>query len=258
MTVPVCILRAAGTNCDRETAAAVERAGGLPVTVHVNRLLENPRLAREFGVLVVPGGFSYGDDVAAGRIFGNQLRHRCGEELAGLVARGGVILGICNGFQVILRAGLLPGPVGGAREGPVTLTLNASGRFEDRWVWLEAGRTRSPLLEEGERITLPVAHAEGRLFGRAPGAAAALAAAGQVAFRYVDASGRPTGYPGNPNGSEEGIAGLTDPTGRVLGLMPHPERHADPLQHPRWTREGPKAEGDGLRIFRRALAAAKG
>ena len=253
MNVPVCVLRAAGTNCERETVSAVARAGGVPVTLHVNRLIEQPSLVREFGVLIVPGGFSYGDDVAAGRIFGNQLRLRCGDALRDFVARGGIVLGICNGFQVLLRAGLLPGT---DRVEPVTLALNASGRYEDRWVWLQAAKSHSPLVEAGEVLTLPGAHAEGRIL-TADGHVTRLAAAGQVALRYVGPRGEPVGYPGNPNGSADAIAGLVDATGRILGLMPHPERHVDPLQHPRWTREGAKPEADGLRFFRRALAAAR-
>ena len=248
------VLRAAGTNCDRETVTALELAGGTAERVHVNRLCERPALLERCGVLVVPGGFSYGDDVMAGRIFGNQLRLKAGAALAAFIARGGVVLGICNGFQVLVAAGLLPG---GAAAGRVTLSLNASARLEDRWIHLRAASSRSPLLEEGEIVTLPVAHAEGRLLAADAAAVDALRDGGQVAFRYVAQNGGRPRYPENPNGAVDDIAGLLDPTGRILGLMPHPERHVDRLQHPRWTRGDAAAEGDGLRYFRRALAAAR-
>lgn len=248
------VLRAAGTNCDRETVAALELAGATADRCHVNRLCERPGVLAGYGVLVVPGGFSYGDDVMAGRIFGNQLRLKAGEALAGFIARGGVILGICNGFQVLVASGLLPG---GDAAGRVTLSGNASAKFEARWVHLRAATSRSPLLEEGEVVTLPVAHAEGRLLAADGAAVQALRDDGQVAFRYVAADGGPARYPDNPNGAVDDIAGLIDPTGRILGLMPHPERHVDRLQHPRWTRGDAPAEGDGLRYFRRAIAAAR-
>ena len=170
------------------------------------------------------------------------------------VARGGVVIGICNGFQVLIASGLLPG---GELAGRITLGLNASAKFEERWIRLQATTSRSPLLEEGEIVTMPSAHAEGRILVGDDDALPAVRATGQVAFRYVDADGASPGYPGNPNDSVDDIAGLIDPTGRVLGLMPHPERHVDRFQHPRWTRGNAAEEGDGLRYFRRALAAAK-
>lgn len=256
MSARAMVLRAAGTNCDRESVHAVELAGGTADRVHVNTLCATPALLDAYALLVLPGGFSYGDDVAAGRLFGNQLRLRCGDALERFIAKGGVVIGICNGFQVLVGAGLLPG---GDLSHKVSLSLNASGKFEDRWVWCETPATHSPLLEEGERVLLPVANAEGRILTDDDATTAALTQRRQVAFRYVDADGGAVGYPGNPNGSVGAIAGLVDATGRVLGLMPHPERIVDPVQHPRWTRGevAMDGEGAGLRYFRRALAVAK-
>jgi len=163
--------------------------------------------------------------------------------------RGGLVLGICNGFQVLVRAGLLPG------EGSATLTFNDSGHFESRWVRMKPTPGRSPFLTDDAPIELPVAHGEGKFVATD---LAALEASGQVVLRYVDGDDRPTReYPANPNGSLGAVAGLCDATGRVFGLMPHPERHIDPLHHPRWTRLGPKKEGDGLRIFRNAVTACR-
>jgi phosphoribosylformylglycinamidine synthase len=261
MAPRILILRAPGANCDQETQFAFERAGGLAERLHINRLREQPALLQRFQVLVIPGGFTYGDDVAAGKILGNQLAHFLGDALHRFRDAEKLVLGICNGFQAILKAGLLLPP---DEEGPlVTLANNASGKFEDRWIHLAARPGRCPFLRGYDRLHLPVAHGEGRLLVRpslVSGAGASgswilqgLQQAGQVVLSYVDAAGKPGPYPINPNGSQGDVAGLCDPSGRVLGLMPHPERHVLPTQHPRWTRMGLAPEGDGLRLFRNAV-----
>jgi phosphoribosylformylglycinamidine synthase len=252
MTKPrVLILRAPGANCDLETQFAFELAGALAERVHINRLREEPKLLRNYQVLAVPGGFTYGDDVAAGKILAVQLRHFLADALHQFRARERLILGICNGFQVLLKAGLLMPP---DDDGPVaTLAHNASGRFEDRWIWMQAAPGRCPFLKGYQRLHLPVAHGEGRFVCREPWILKGLTQSGQVVLRYVNAEGQPGAYPVNPNGSEGDVAGLCDPSGHVLGLMPHPERHTLPTQHPRWTREGLAAEGDGLQLFRNAV-----
>ena len=248
------VLRAPGTNCDEETAAAWSLAGADVETCHVGRLLESPEALDAFQILTIPGGFSYGDDLGAGRIFASRLGTVLDDALGRFRDRGGLILGICNGFQVLVRAGLLPG---GLAAGHATLTFNDSGHFESRWVRLAPTPGRSPFLADAEPIELPVAHGEGKFLLGGGTSLAALEAAGQVVLRYVDHEARPTQvYPANPNGSPGAVAGICDPTGRVFGLMPHPERFLDPLHHPRWTRRGPCREGDGLRIFRNAVAAA--
>jgi phosphoribosylformylglycinamidine synthase subunit PurQ / glutaminase len=251
------VLRAPGTNCDEETSAAWERAGAEVETWHVGRLLEAPHALDEFAILTIPGGFSYGDDLGAGRIFATRLGSILGDALRRFHARGGLILGICNGFQVLVKAGLLPG---GPASGGATLTHNESGHFESRWVRLAPTPGLSPFVTGSVPIELPVAHGEGKFLLADPTALAALESAGQVVLRYVDRSGRPTqSYPANPNGSPGAVAGVCDPTGRIFGLMPHPERHVDSLHHPRWTRRGPAGlvdgDGDGLRIFREAVEA---
>jgi len=253
--VRVAVLRTAGTNCDYETAWAFERAGARVERVHINRLVEKPGRLGRFHVLAVPGGFSYGDDIASGKLLANEIRYSLESEMRGFMADGGLIIGICNGFQVLVKAGFLPG----IRRGKVeaTLTFNDSARFEDRWVYLKAESTRCAFVRPGEDMYLPVAHAEGKFVTDAR-VLAELEAKGLVVFRYTDAGGRRgAGYPWNPNGSMADIAGICDPTGRVFGLMPHPERHVEPTQHPRWTREGLKAEGDGARVFRNAVSFAR-
>ncbi len=250
----VLILRAPGTNCDEETAFAFERAGGVAERVHVNRWLETPRLAEQFQVLCLPGGFSYGDDIAAGRILAARLQHHLSQPLADFIAAGKLVLGICNGFQVLMRAGILPESV--AEIGPsATLAWNDSGRFEDRWVHLSVSAGSSVFLQGIERLYLPVAHAEGKFVARDEQTLQRLDDSGQLVMRYATSEGQTdrVPYPANPNGSQANVAGVCDATGRVLGLMPHPERHIEPTQHPRWTRGEADPAQNGLRIFENAV-----
>jgi phosphoribosylformylglycinamidine synthase len=250
-TPRILVLRAPGANCDEETQYAFERAGGIAERIHVNRLREQPLQLHRYQILVVPGGFTYGDDVAAGRILGNQLAHFLGDELKRFRDEEKLILGICNGYQAILKAGLIIPP---DEDGPLaTLTLNDSGRYEDRWIHLRVTPGKCPFLTECESLHIPVAHAEGKMVFREDWIREGLEQAGQIVLRYVDADGRPGPYPVNPNGSQGDVAGMCDVTGRVLGLMPHPERHMLPTQHPQWTRIGLAAEGEGLRLFRNAV-----
>jgi phosphoribosylformylglycinamidine synthase I len=250
-TPRVLILRAPGANCDAEAQFAFERAGAAAERVHINRLREQPALLQRYQVLVVPGGFTYGDDVAAGKILGNQLAHFLGDALRRFRDTDKLVLGICNGFQALLMAGLIVPP---DEEGPLaTLTNNAAGKFEDRWIYLRATPGKCPFLRGYDRLHVPVAHGEGNFVCRQRWILHGLQQAGQVVLRYVNSEGQPGPYPVNPNGSQDDVAGLCDATGRVLGLMPHPERHVLPTQHPRWTRLGLAPEGDGLRLFRNAV-----
>ncbi len=245
MSTPnVLVLRAPGTNCDAETALAFERAGAKAETLHINRLLEKPALFQQFQILCIPGGFSYGDDLGAGRILGNQIQHHLADELARFKADGKLMLGICNGFQVLMKSPVLLDQ--DAAKGPAaTLTTNDCGRYHDCWVRLETHGAKCVFLAGVERMYLPVAHAEGKFVARDEETLRQLDAAGQLVLRYVAAD--------NPNGAQADVAGVCDATGRVLGLMPHPERHIDPTQHPRWTRGEAGPEGDGLQLFRNAV-----
>lgn len=254
MTQPrVLIVRAPGTNCDEEAAAAWELAGARAETWHIGRLIEDPKGLDAFQILNIPGGFSYGDDLGAGRILAVRLATVLSDAVLRLRDRGGFIIGICNGFQVLVRCGLLPGD---PDLGPATLAPNASGRFEDRWVRMIPVPGKTLLLPDAEPIDAPSAHGEGRFLMQDDRALDALAASGQVVLRYVDEAGQPTeAYPANPNGSPRGIAGLCDPTGRILGFMPHPERNVLPYHHPHWTRRPASSQGNGLRFFRNAVAA---
>ncbi len=255
----VLILRAPGTNCDMETAFAFDRAGGRAEALHINRLLESPGLFAKFQILCIPGGFSYGDDVAAGRILANQIQHHLADRLAEFKADGKLILGICNGFQVLIKSGVLLDD--NSQNGPpATLTWNDSGKFEDRWVRLDVKGNGCVFLKDIELMYLPVAHAEGKFVTRDADVLAQLDDGEQLVLRYLSQRGdKPRGslgdvtYPDNPNGSTAEVAGVCDPTGRVLGLMPHPERYIDPTQHPRWTRGRSGEVGDGLQVFKNAV-----
>ena len=249
-TPRVLILRAPGANCDAEAQFAFETAGAVAERVHINRLREQPGLLQRYQILVVPGGFTYGDDVAAGKILANQLSCFLGDALRRFRDAEKLILGICNGFQAILKAGLLLPP---DEDGAVaTLAHNECGRFQDRWITLQASPGRCPFLTGIDRMHVPIAHGEGRFLCREEWILRGLEQAGQVVLKYT-AGPDDDGRPYNPNGSQGDLAGLCDATGRVLGLMPHPERHVLPTQHPRWTRLGLAEEGEGLALFRNAV-----
>jgi phosphoribosylformylglycinamidine synthase len=249
------VLRAPGTNCDEETAEAWQRAGADAEIWHINRLLESFAALDCCQILTIPGGFSYGDDLGAGRILAARIGTVLGEALQRFHDRGGLILGICNGFQVLVRSGLLPG---GAGRCAATLAHNDSGHFEARWVRLLPRPGHSPFVSFSEPIELPVAHGEGKLVTADPACLKRLDQAGQLVLRYGDNEHLPTqDYPANPNGSMYAVAGLCDASGRIFGLMPHPERFVVPWHHPRWTRrrDALNPRGDGLRIFEGAVAA---
>jgi phosphoribosylformylglycinamidine synthase subunit PurQ / glutaminase len=292
--VKVLILRAAGINCDLEAQHAWELAGAQAERVHVRRLIERPDMLAEYQVLMIPGGFSYGDDIAAGRILAAQLKRHLIAEVRDFVASGRLVLGVCNGFQVLVNAGLLPfGEDGAGTPQPqvanhvgqscggrssngvrgCTISYNDPPGFQDRWVNLRATGKNCAFLEPGREYEMPIAHGEGRVLFADDEVLHRVLAGGLNALAYVPSpprAGVTPGAPFNPNGSVADIAGLCDPTGRILGLMPHPERFVSWTQHPCWTTEyaragegigtstGASGEGDGLALFRRAVAYLKG
>jgi phosphoribosylformylglycinamidine synthase len=258
----VLILHANGTNRDHDAALACALAGGEPEIVHINQLLAGERHFSDYHMLIVPGGFSYGDDMGAGVLWAMDLRHRFGERVQRFVESGRPVLGICNGFQTLVKAGLLPGKHSALSTQhsalrPTTLTYNASAHFECRWVYLQADTASPCLFTQGleELVYCPVAHGEGRVAVNDAGVAAALQAQHLIPLTYVNRDGSPAEYPANPNGSVFNIAALCNPAGNVMGLMPHPENHIFPWQHPRWRR----GEGGmlGLRLFENGVKAAK-
>ena len=252
------ILRTAGTNCDAETDAAFQLAGAETALIHIQNLISGKVNLNDYQILAIPGGFSYGDDISAGILLAVEMKHKLTDALNRFVADGKLIIGICNGFQVRVRRGLLPGINRSGSDTPdmmqqTTLAMNTSAKFECRWVDLET--EKSPcVFTKGikEQVYLPVAHAEGR-FTAPSDVLAELESNKQVVFRYAKSE-----YPQNPNGSDVDIAGICDPTGRIFGLMPHPERFLMKWNHPRWTRlpeteRTRSEEGDGLAIFKNAV-----
>lgn len=221
----VCILRADGTNCDVELFYAFEKFGGAPEYVHVNELRRKEKDLKDFKVLALPGGFSYGDDIASGKIWAVELVSFFKNELGKFRQKGGIIIGICNGFQVLIRTGLLP--FGNLGKMDATLAPNDSGHFECRWVRVKAEKSKCVFLQGNyDSGWMSVNHGEGNFFANNE-TIKTIEQSDLVVFRYID----------NPNGSINDIAGVCDPTGRVLGLMPHPEKFVDETQYPNWRRE---------------------
>ena len=258
----VCVLRTAGTNCDAETAYAFERAGASAQRLHINALSNGRAALNDFHILALPGGFSYGDDVAAGKILANELRCKLRPDIEKFIAAGKLIIGICNGFQILVKSGLLPGNSSWGQQ--ASLVLNDSSKFESRWVYLRtsgAGARESVCVwTKGvqEVIYLPVAHGEGKFIAGETALLKQLTERGQVAVRYCRSDGSLPSYPDNPNGSQNDIAGICDKTGRIFGLMPHPERNIQFTHHPRWSSgSNPAGEPDGMAIFRNGVAYAQ-
>lgn len=252
----IAILKADGTNCEVETAHACAIFGARAEILPMNTLRQGKATLADFDALIIPGGFSYGDDVAGGQVMAIELMSRLRDQLGDFAAARKPILGICNGFQVLVRTGLLP--FGAPGEAEVALAQNRSGRFECRWVRMAVEGGAGADFLEGLPTTLemPMAHAEGRFYAD-PETLARIEAADLVALRYVDDHGAPTAdYPDNPNGSLSAIAGIADPSGRIFGLMPHPERYTERYQHPDWRGRPDRETPDGLAFFRRLAALA--
>ena len=267
--VRVAVLFGFGINCDRETAAVFDMVGGTSERLHVNHLVQGNRSLEEFDILAVPGGFSFGDHLGSGRLLGNRLRFALRDQLQKFVNSGKPIIGICNGFQALVKTGLLPGPENASLEPDLiqraSLTLNNTGRYEDRWVTLEFDSESPCIWTKGiQRIECPVRHGEGRFVMPTDAELDRLSTNHQLTVRYVDpltesGSGLSDDllpFPLSPNGSMRNIAGICDPTGLVFGLMPHPEAFYTMWLHPEHTSmnlEDDQWEGSGLQIFRNAV-----
>jgi len=259
------VLTGYGLNCDLETAHACELAGAAATRVHINALIDGSVRLSDFQLMVFIGGFSWGDDHGAGVIQAVRMKTHIGDQMLSFIERGHLVLGICNGFQVLVNLGLLPGFDGRYADRRVALTYNECGNFRDQWVRLRIGAGSPCVFTQGIRqVELPVRHGEGKFYADAE-VMDRLAAGGQIVMRYARADGHPAGgqFPDNPNGSVDDIAGICDATGRIFGLMPHPEAFHHPANHPDWTRQKAaarhreKVEGNyavtGIRIFKNAV-----
>ncbi|PIV65113.1 MAG: phosphoribosylformylglycinamidine synthase I [Candidatus Nealsonbacteria bacterium CG01_land_8_20_14_3_00_12] len=253
MKPKVLILYGYGINCDNETQYGFELAGAEAEKVHVNQLISGERKLRDYQILAIPGGFSFGDDIGAGKVLATKIKYNLAAEFSEFIKKGKLIIGICNGFQVLVKLGILPGFNGNYDRQEVTLTFNDSGRFEDRWVCLKINQKSKCIWTRGiERLYLPARHGEGKFVSREEKIRERLISQNRIVAQYMDDKGNLAGYPWNPNGSELNIAGICDETGRIFGLMPHPEAFLFPQNHPRWTREKIQ-EGEGLKIFKNAI-----
>jgi len=256
------VLSGNGINCELETAHANRLAGFDVEIVHISTLMEGTRNIHDYDFLNLPGGFLDGDDLGAGKAQAVKWKYQrikdsanyFIDELLRFVSDGKLVIGICNGFQLLTKTGLLPALKGDYQRQQVTLTFNESGRFQDRWVFLKVNKFSSCIFTRDiDKIYLPVRHGEGKLVAGNENDVAELAGDGHVVMQYCDENGEiRADFPYNPNGSVMSIASLCDPSGRIFGLMPHPEAFVHYTQHPRWSREELPVEGDGLKIFRNA------
>ncbi len=261
--VRVLILTGLGLNCEVETEAAFRLAGATPERVHLLDALEGGRVRlADYRILAFVGGFAFGDHLGAGFVFANKIRWRLYDQLLEFIERGGLALGICNGFQTMVRLGLLPGLDNDYRTPRATLAPNERLGYRDAWVHVRFDADSPCVWTRGiPSMDLPSRHGEGRFLAESPELMERLEAGAQVTARYVDADGQPTeAWPDNPNGSRHGVAGICNPTGRLFGMMPHPDAYLYPFHHPDWQRQRLAGtlpeEGAGLAIFRNGVDAA--
>lgn len=248
-----------GLNCEDETTYAFQMLGAKVDQIFLKDLIENPSVLDDYQILVMIGGFSFGDHIAAGKVLANLYKFKLHDPIQRFIADGKLILGECNGFQVLVKAGILPGLDGDSTTQSATLTYNDSGVFEDRWVRLRVNvKSRCVFTKGLEELNLPVRHGEGKFVVRNDVILQRLKDGNQIVLQYADAEGLPTmSYPQNPNGSIEAIAGICDSTGRIFGKMPHTTAYLSPYNHPQWTRWKARddrfKEGEGVHIVRNAI-----
>jgi phosphoribosylformylglycinamidine synthase len=247
------VLTGYGINCDYETQHAFNLVGADAKRVHINDIIDKMENLEDYQILAFPGGFSFGDDISSGKVLANKMKFNIFGDLQKFIDDGKVIIGICNGFQSMVKLGILPAFERNYKKQVTTLTFNDSGRFEDRWVYLKINpKSRCIFTKNIDMLYLPVRHGEGKFVAKEI-FLQKLNKNNQVALWYVDEKGNLSGYPWNPNGSLENIAGICDGTGRIFGLMPHPEAYLYKTNNPRWTREKLSEEGMGVKIFRNAV-----
>ncbi len=250
MKLRALVLTGYGINCEQESRHAIEKSGGEATITHLNKVIGNPSLLEDYNMLFIPGGFSFGDSLGSGKVFSNKMKFRLEYPLQEFVKSGKLVMGVCNGFQVLIKMGLLPVPDFRQR---VTMVGNDSGKFEDRWVLLKANRESPCIFTKGtEHMFLPVRHGEGKFVPSDDAALNELKRDNLIVFQYIDGEERLAGYPYNPNGSVENIAAICDKTGRIFGIMPHPEAFHMIENCPYWTK-GKIREAQGLKIFRNAV-----
>ena len=267
--VKAIVITGNGTNCEMEMAHACRLAGADQVDiVHISQLLYREKKLDDYQFLNLPGGFLDGDDLGSAKAGANRILHAAirtdlaaiqetlHDQFRRFIGAGKLILGVCNGFQLLVKLGTLPGFDGDYFRQTATLTFNDSGRFEDRWVYLTTNAASPCVFTKGvQSLSLPVRHGEGKFIAKDRAALKRLHADGHVVVQYSDEHCRTAtmDYPCNPNGAVDAIAGICNETGRIFGLMPHPEAYLHYTNHPRWTREKLPEEGMGLALFKNAV-----
>lgn len=263
MTPKVLVITGYGINCEEEIAYCFNKTGGQAEIVHINDLIDSRKKMSDYQILAIPGGFAYGDDTGAGNALSNRIRNHLNDEILSFIEKDKLAIGICNGFQMITNLGLVPATKNQYGKREVVLMWNTSARYECRWIHVKNTSKKCVWTRNIDTLLLPVAHGEGNFYAE-PGILTEMKNNDQIALKYVKEDGSPanTEFPYNPNGALEDIAGITDPSGRLFGLMPHPERLHSFLNHPTWTLEKelisrqektPSFEGEGLQIFRNAI-----
>ena len=256
--VKALIITGVGLNCEKETAAAFNAAGAKASLIHINDLLSGKATMEPFQILAFIGGFSFGDHLGSGTVFANKIKFKLKEELNNFIDSGKLIIGICNGFQTLTRLGLVPALEGGRFTQQAALAHNDSGVFRDAWITMKANPACKCVFTRGiDRIRMPIRHGEGK-FAASPEMIDKIEKENLVALRYTDEAGnKPNGFPDNPNGSINDIAGICDPTGRVFGLMPHPEAFLSPYNAPDWQTQKLLGKlpdkGEGMILFTNAV-----
>ena len=252
MKIKVLILTGYGINAEKELGWAFEKAGGIPVITHLEDVIENRKMLDKFQILAFPGGFSFGDHIASGRVFANLIKYNLMDELLDFIGKDKLAVGICNGFQIITKLGIVP-DIGNSHNQTASLVENDSGHFEDRWVHLKVIENKSYWLKGIDSLYLPVRHGEGKFIAKDRELLNKMAENKMIALKYFNPDGGEASYPYNPNGSIENIAGITNLKGNVFGLMPHPEAFIFNENNPHWTEDKKKIHENGLQIFKNGI-----
>jgi phosphoribosylformylglycinamidine synthase len=248
MKIKILVLTGYGINAEKELAYAFELAGGDPDVIHLEDIINNTKILEKYQILAFPGGFSFGDHIASGKVFANIVKSNFIDNLRNFINKNKLIIGICNGFQIITKLGIVP-DFNENQEQVVSLIENDSGHFENRWVWLNVEKNNSPWLSNIDKMYLPIRHGEGKFVVKDNKILKKLINNNQIALKYYNPNSKNVEYPYNPNGSIENIAGIFNKKGNVLGLMPHPEAYIFKENHPRWIEGNINEDEMGLRIF---------
>ena len=248
MKINILIITGYGINAEKELAWAFEMAGANPDIVHLEEIIENKNILQKYQLLAFAGGFSFGDHIASGRVFANIIKNNLMDELKKFIEQDKLVIGICNGFQIITKIGILP-DMDNEQKQIVSLIENDSGHFENRWVWIKMIKNNSPWLQDIDKLYLPIRHGEGKFVTNDSSTLKRIIDNKQAAIRYFNPDSSNVKYPFNPNGSIENIAGILNKKGNVFGLMPHPEAYIFKENHPRWTEKNVDENTTGLKIF---------